>query len=86
MKQYGKGNFSGPDSSSYADPSKCCYLSYTCAYCNNIFHLVQPDNFMAGGAIIKEVYRNKATGEEKEGKRIMAVCMSCAREMMREQQ
>jgi len=41
---------------------------------------------MAGGAIIKEVYRNKATGEEKEGKRIMAVCMSCAREMMRERQ
>lgn len=80
-------NFIGPDEQSYPDPSICCYLTYPCSYCTNNFQPVEPDNkFMAGGTIVKEIYRNKLTGEVIAGNKVMGVCRACSIDMVRRQQ
>lgn len=76
-------NVIGPGDSHYADPSTCCYLSYPCSYCNKNFRLIQPDNnFMAGGALMREVYRNRQTGQAVEGNKVVGVCILCSVDML----
>jgi hypothetical protein len=72
----------------YADPYTCCYLYYTCVYCNDSFMLVNPNNnFMAGGAIMTIRYKDPMTDEIKAiENRAEGICLNCCKEIMRRQQ
>jgi hypothetical protein len=49
----------GPEAKGiYPSPNIASYLRYHCAYCERKFFMVSPITFLAGGAIMREQYRN----------------------------
>jgi hypothetical protein len=62
-------------------------MYYTCAYCNEEFQLVEPDNNFAAGGVTRVIqYRNKDTNEIIVENRSEGICLSCVKEIMRREQ
>ena len=70
----------------YPSPNIACYLRYPCAYCERMFFMVSPITFLAGGAIMRQQYRNRDNPNEViKTNNVQAVCIQCMREIMRRQ-
>ena len=70
----------------YVSSNIASYLQYNCSYCPNPFYLVDPESHEAGGAVQRELIKNKDTGEILGVMRTIIVCIPCIHDIMRRQQ